>query len=133
MLNKIRHNLSLDSPCQIWVIVILLILLSGCQSEPLKEASFIVKAELLEIKGGIPENINYKYVFIMKYKVLSGDIEENTEIYVGHHNPVLGKFTVGDIHDLALESDLLDIYGGGVVNRYFDQDIPSPYLAVDMR
>ena len=118
------------------VLALSLLVLMGCQAqplEPLKEASFTVEAELLEVKEGIPKRLNYKYVFIMKYRVLDGDIEKGTEIYVGHPNPAVSKFREGDTHQLALEADLSTIYEGGVVNRYFGEDIPSPYLAVDMR
>jgi len=127
MFNWAKPCLSLGIACQIVILFV------GCQDIELKDADSIVEAELLEIKGGIPQNINYKYVFIMKYRVLSGDIEEDTEIYVGHLDPVPDKFVVGDVHQLALEPDLFTIYDGGIVNRYFDQNISSPYLVVGMK
>ena len=109
-----------------------IIILIGCNNTAtLKNSSYTVTAELIEINGGIPQRLNYKYAFIMKYRVISGDIDPESEIYIGHLNPRKSEFTVGKTYEIAIEPNLYEIYDGGIVNRY-QQDI-SPYLAVDMR
>ena len=132
MSNPTRPQLSLGPVCQGKAVVFLLLLL-GCQTQPLMDASLMIEAELLEVKGGIPEHLDYKYVFIMKYRVFGGDLAEDLEIYVGHPNPVTSRFVEGRRYRLALEPDLFTLYEGGVVNRYFGEDISAPYLAIDVK
>jgi hypothetical protein len=84
-----------------------------------------VTAKLLEIPGTFPANKLYDYVYVLKYKVLAthrGKVE-GPEIFVGQYNPLKARsaaqdkfsgtiggtaqrFSVGDLHRLALEEPL---------------------------
>ncbi|MEW6238492.1 MAG: hypothetical protein AB1656_24160 [Candidatus Omnitrophota bacterium] len=111
--------------------------------------SLEVTAKLVEIKGELPDIPLYDYAFVFKYEVLKtyrGQLDAKT-IYVGQYNPLkprssvadarsgeiggnLKKFQVGDIHRLALEVPIDDYFMGGIVNRYFEENVSPIYWAV---
>jgi len=106
-------------------------------------------AKLVEIKGELPDIPLYDYAFVFKYEVVKvhrGKLDAKT-IYVGQYNPLkprsgvadarsgeiggnLKKFRVGDIHRMALEVPIDDYFMGGIVNRYFEENVSPIYWAV---
>ena len=104
------------------------------------KGSFEVAAQLVEIRGQLPDLPNYNYAFVMKYKVLEvhrGKIDGET-IYVAHYNPHkprdaaadaaakqiggnLKRLEPGDVHRMALEVPIDDYYMGAIIDRYFDE------------
>ena len=111
--------------------------------------SIEVTAQLLEIRGEFPDNANYDYAFVMKYKVLQvhrGEVDSDT-VYVGHYNPLkprngvaderveeiggnLDKFRVQEIHRMALEVPIDDYVLCGIVNKYSKEKVGPLYWAV---
>jgi hypothetical protein len=101
---------------------------------------FEVTARLTQILGEFPPNKLYDYVYVMKYQVVQahrGRIEER-EIFVGHYNPLkprptaadkfsgkvggnVDRFQVGDVHRLALDAPLDQLYMGGVIDKHFKE------------
>lgn len=138
-------------------IIIAWIGLSSCGSQnPSGEDQHVttmgsaeVTAKLVEIKGEFVDRPLYDYVFVFKYEALTwhrGKADSHT-IYVGHYNPLKprGKvadarsgeiggnvkaFRMGDVHRMALESPIDDYYMGGIINRYYEENVSPIYWAV---
>ncbi len=90
-----------------------------------------VTAKLTAIGGEFPPNKLYDYMYVMKYHVLKihrGNVQ-GEEIFVGHYNPLkprsdaedkysgkvggnVDRFAVGDVHRMALEASLDDVFVG---------------------
>jgi len=107
-----------------------------------------VTARLVEIRGELPRQRLYDYVYVFKYRVLRvhrGTVEGD-EIFVGHYNPLkprsaardrfvrdvggnLDRFEPGAIHRMALAAPLEDFYMGGIIDRYF-QEKGTRYWAI---
>jgi hypothetical protein len=122
---------------------------TGEDPEVTTRGSVEVTAQLVEIRGEFPDNANYDYAFVMKYKVLQthrGKVDSDV-IYVGHYNPRkpratvadervreiggnLGQFRAGDVHRMALEKPIDDYFMGGIVDRYFEEKSDPIYWAV---
>lgn len=101
---------------------------------------FEVTARLSQILGEFPPNKLYDYVYVMKYEVLKvhrGQIEGRT-IFVGQYNPLkpratvadkfsgpvggnVDRFQVGDVHRLALDAPLDQLYMGGIIDKHFKE------------
>ena len=99
-----------------------------------------VTAKLTTIGGEFPPNKLYDYVFVMKCHVLKvhrGTIE-GTDIFVGHYNPLkprataqdkfsgkvggdVERFQVGDVHRMALEAPLDQIFMGGIIDKHITE------------
>jgi hypothetical protein len=109
-----------------------------------------VTARLIEVpEGAVFKRELYNYATILKYQVITvhrGEVPAAT-IYVGHYNPFkpraeaadkrvpdvggnLKTFQAGQVHRMALEVPIDDHYMGGIVNKYFGQDIDPIYWAV---
>lgn len=109
-----------------------------------------VTAKLVEIpEGAIFERELYNYATVLKYQVVEvhrGRVKGDV-IYVGHYNPfkprseasdkyvhdVGGKlkaFKAGDVHRMALDGEMLDKFTGGILNKYFEEDVDPIYWAV---
>ena len=91
-----------------------------------------VTARLTAIGGDFPPNKLYDYMYVMKYHVLKvhrGKVE-GEDIFVGHYNPLkprataadkfsgkvggnVDRFQVGDVHRMALEAPLDELFMGG--------------------
>ena len=126
--------------------------LVACSKGPSREVTtqgtVEVTARLAQITGKFMPNDNYDYVFVMKYEVLQvhrGAVD-GKEIFVGHYNPLkprsraadrfvekvggnVDRFQEGDVHRMALESPLEDIYMGGVIDKHFGEK-GTRYFAV---
>ncbi len=113
-------------------------------SPPSKEVTTLgkyeVTARLSQIIGEFPPNKLYDYVYVMKYDVIKvhrGQIESR-EIYVGHYNPLksrasatdkfsgriggnVERFQVGDVHRMAMDAPLDQIYMGGIIDKHFKE------------
>ncbi len=96
-----------------------------------------VTAKLTAIGGDFPPNKLYDYMYVMKYHVLKvhrGKVQ-GEEILVGHYNPLkpravaedkysgkvggnVDRFLVGDVHRMALEAPLEEIFMGGIINKH---------------
>ena len=99
-----------------------------------------VTAKLVDIGGDFPPNKLYDYMYVMKYhmlKVHRGKVESD-EIFVGHYNPLkprataedkfsgkvggnVDHFQVGDVHRMALESPLDELYMGGIIDKHIKE------------
>jgi hypothetical protein len=122
---------------------------SGADPKVTTLGSTEVTATLEEIRETFPPNNLYDYVYILKYRVMEthrGKLEGDT-ILVGHYNPLkpraqvadarsgeiggnVKKFSVGDIHRMALETPLDDFYMGPIINKYHGELKDTPYWAV---
>ena len=123
---------------------------SPAPSEATKRGSIEVVAELMKIpEGAIFERDLYNYATVLKYEVSEvrrGDLSSNV-IYVAHYNPFkprgdvadrkapdvggsLETFESGQVHHLALEAPIDNYYMGGIVNKYFGEDIDTIYWGV---
>jgi hypothetical protein len=112
--------------------------------------SIEVTARLVEIpEGAIVRRELYDYAAVLKYEVLQvhrGELEQKT-IYVGQYNPLKPRHAVADrrvpeiggnvetlqegqVHRLALEAPIEDVFMGGIVNKYFGQPTGPIYFAV---
>jgi hypothetical protein len=110
-----------------------------------------VTARLVEIpEGAIFQRDLYDYAAILKYEVVAvhrGTVEKGATIYVGHYDPwkprgeagdkrvpniggTLRQFRAGQLHRMALETPMDDLYMGGVVDKYFGQHSGPVYWAV---
>ena len=96
-----------------------------------------VTAKLLAIPSDFPRNDLYDYVYVMKYHVLKvhrGKVDGDT-IFVGHYNPLkprasagdkysgkvggdVHRFQAGDVHRMALEAPLEELYMGGIIDKH---------------
>ena len=100
-----------------------------------------VQAKLLEIPGKPPPNDLYDYAYVMKYKVMGGELD-GKEIYVAHFNPLqarkkvqedmrswvagkLRRFKTGDVHQMKITPHVGDIWKNAVEDHYFDTDRKS--------
>jgi len=99
-----------------------------------------VTAKLTAIGGEFPPNKLYDYMFVMKYHVLKvhrGKVE-GEDIYVGHYNPLkpraaagdkhsgkvggnVDRFHVGDVHRMALEAPLDELFMGGIIDKHINE------------
>jgi hypothetical protein len=112
--------------------------------------SIEVTARLVEIpEGAIFQREGYNYATVLKYQVLEvhhGRVK-GTTIFVGHYNPFkprseaadrrvhgiggnLKVFRAGQVHRMSLEDSMIDLYMGGVLNKYYGQDADPIYWAV---
>lgn len=124
----------------------LAVLLASCSrvAGPSREVTTMgsveVTAQLVQVLGKFMPNDNYDYAHVMKYEVLGihrGKVE-GKEIFVGHYNPLkprarvadrfvekiggnVERFQVGDVHRMALDAPLEDIYMGGVIDKHFEE------------
>jgi hypothetical protein len=100
-----------------------------------------VTARLTEIPGEFPANELYNYAYVLKYQVLEvhrGDVS-GKEILVGQYNPrkprsqvedelsdTVGgnvtSFRPGDVHRLALTAPLDELWTGGIIDKYFNEE-----------
>jgi hypothetical protein len=123
---------------------------TGEDREVATRGSIEVTARLVEIpEGAIFKRDLYNYATVLKYQVLEvhrGKVEGST-IYVGHYNAFkprseaadqrvegiggnLKTFRAGQVHRMALEVPIDDYYMGGIVNKYFGQEIGPIYWGV---
>jgi hypothetical protein len=99
-----------------------------------------VTARLIDVGGKFPPNKLYDYVFVMKYHVLNvhrGTVE-GENIFVGHYNPLkprasaqdkfsgkvggnVERFEVGDVHRMALEGPLDQLFMGGIIDKHIKE------------
>jgi hypothetical protein len=104
------------------------------------DGSAEVTAELVAIAGEFPPNKLYDYQYVMKYRVLKvhrGTVDGET-IFVGHYNPLkpraaaqdkfsgkvggnVDRFQVGDVHHMALEAPLEELYMGGIIDKHLSE------------
>ena len=121
----------------------------GVDPSVTKLGSIEVTAKLEEIRNTFPPNNLYDYVYVLKYRVLMthrGKVGGET-ILVGQYNPLkprteaadarcgaiggnVKKFSVGDVHRMALETPLDDFYMGPIINKYHDEDKSPLYWAI---
>jgi hypothetical protein len=122
--------------------------LAGCARPPAEEidkelqslGSAEVTAQLTAIPGPFPPNDLYNYAYVLKYKVLKvhrGNVPVG-DILVAQYNPLKpraeaqddlsGKvggrvraFRAGDVHRMALDSPLDNLWMGGVIDKYFGE------------
>lgn len=111
---------------------------------------FEVTARLVEIpEGAIIRRELYDYAAVLKYEVLEvhrGQIDDQI-IYVGQYNPLksrrdaadmrvpdiggsLKTFQVGRIQRMALVAPIDEVFLGGIVNKYFDEEVDPIYFAL---
>ena len=134
-----RYGLGLFCAC--------LLFLTGCgksvSPSPTKVTTMgtaEVTAKLIDIQGEFPPNQLYDYAYVMKYRVLKvhrGQVPAG-DILVGHYNPLktrteardrfsgplggnVGRFKVGDVHRLALEAPLDQVFMGGIIDKYIEE------------
>jgi hypothetical protein len=99
-----------------------------------------VTAKLTSIGGAFPPNKLYDYMYVMKYHVLKvhrGKVD-GEDIYVGHYNPLkpraaamdkysgmvggnVDRFQVEDVHHMALEQELDELYMGGIIDKHLKE------------
>jgi len=122
---------------------------TGEDPEVTTRGSFEITGRLMEIRGKLPLNDLYDYVFVFKYEVLKEHrgTAGSDIIYVGHYNPLkpraeapdervkdiggnIDRFRPGDVHRMALEVPVDDYYMGGIINRYFEEYSGPVYWAV---
>ena len=121
----------------------------GADPNVTTKGSFEITAKLVEIEGEMPDDPLYDYAFVFKYQVLQvhrGTIDGDV-IYIGHYKPLkprdgvadersgeiggnLKKFQVGDVHRMALDAPIEEIFMGGIVNRYFEKYSGTIYWAI---
>ncbi len=143
-----------------WIVLPLLLIACGRKSSTSEgnasdphlatNGTVEVTARLVEVPdGAIFKRDLYDYATILKYQVLKvhrGQVKGDI-IYVGHYNPWkprsqaadkrapgiggnLRQFEPGQVHHLALEVPIEDFFMGGIVNKYFGQNIGPLYWAV---
>jgi hypothetical protein len=109
-----------------------------------------ITARLVEVPdGAIFKRDLYDYATVLKYqvqKVHRGELKGDT-VYVGHYDPWkprgqaadrrvkdvggdLRQFRAGQVHHMALDGPIEDVFMGGIVNKYFGQDTGTIYWAV---
>ena len=99
-----------------------------------------VTAKLTAIGGDFPPNKLYDYMYVMKYHVLKvhrGKVQ-GEEIFVGHYNPLkpraaaedkysgkvggnVDRLQVGDVHRMALEAPLDEVFMGGIIDKHIKE------------
>ena len=129
------------------LVLLSLIWLAGCggpgpsaSTEVTTLGKFEVTARLTQVVGEFPANKLYDYVYVMKYEVLQvhrGEIA-GREMFVGHYNPLkpratvadkfsgkiggnVDRFQVGDVHRMALDAPLDQLYMGGIIDKHFQE------------
>jgi hypothetical protein len=113
---------------------------SGPSPELAANGDLEVTAKLVSIGGEFPANKLYDYVYVMKYRVLKlhrGTVDD-PNIFVGHYNPLkpraaaedkfsgrvggnVERFQVGDVHRMALEAPLDELYMGGIIDKHIKE------------
>jgi hypothetical protein len=113
---------------------------SGPSPELAANGNVEVTAKLVSIGGEFPSNKLYNYMYVMKYQVLKlhrGTVDGET-IFVGHYNPLkprgsagdkysgkvggnLDHFELGDVHRMALEAPLEELYMGGIIDKHLKE------------
>lgn len=104
-----------------------------------------VEGRLTEIPGKMPSNDLYSYVYVLKYKVISG--MDAKEILVGVYNPLIARGKVkdkmadkskGNVSEFKAKAKhkltLVPLEGnwdGAVEDEYFDDESPR-YLAIEV-
>jgi hypothetical protein len=117
---------------------------SGSESPPSLEVTTLgnleVTGRLEAIGGEFPPNKLYDYAFVMKYRVLKVHRGTFTDevIFVGHYDPLkpraeaqdkfsgkvggnVTSFEVGDVHRMALEGPLDQLYMGGIIDKHIKE------------
>ena len=106
-----------------------------------KAKDLTVTAELVEIPSKFPPDDLYDYAFVMKYKVLDGELA-GKNILVAHYKPrqarkkikdEMKKFVAGKLkrfkqglkHKLVLAANLEKIWQGAVIDDFFATDRKS--------
>ena len=101
-----------------------------------------VKAKLVEIPTEFPPDDLYDYAFVMRYRVIGGELD-GKDILVAHFNPrvprdkvdgaakkhVSGKlrrFREGDVHQMTLATNMDEFWKDAVVDEFFATDRKSP-------
>lgn len=99
-----------------------------------------VTARLTAIGGDFPPNKLYDYMYVMKYHVLKvhrGKVD-GEDIFVGHYNPLktrataadkfsgkvggnVDRFQAGDVHRMALEAPLEELFMGGIIDKHIHE------------
>jgi hypothetical protein len=99
-----------------------------------------VTARLTAIGGEFPPNKLYDYMYVMKYHVLKvhrGKVKGDA-IFVGHYNPLkpratagdknsgrvggdVDRFQVDDVHRMALEAPLGELFMGGIIDKHIKE------------
>lgn len=129
------------------LVVAILCVMSGCarpQAPPSPELSSSgdteVTARLTAIGGEFPPNKLYDYMYVMKYHILKvhrGKVA-GEDIFVGHYNPLktraaagdknsgkvggnVDRFQVGDVHRMALEAPLDELFMGGIIDKHINE------------
>ncbi|MFO0889468.1 MAG: hypothetical protein U0790_10060 [Isosphaeraceae bacterium] len=126
------------------VVLSSLFLTSCAQAPPSPELAASgdteVTAKLTAIGGEFPPNKLYDYVYVMKYHVLKvhrGKVD-GEDIFVGHYNPLksrpaaadkhsgkvggnVDRFQVGDVHRMALEAPLDELFMGGIIDKHINE------------
>jgi hypothetical protein len=99
-----------------------------------------VTARLVSVGGEFPANKLYDYYYVMKYQVLKvhRGTPDGETIFVGHFNPLkprasagdkysgkvggnVDHFQKGDVHRMALEAPLADLYMGGIIDKHITE------------
>lgn len=104
-----------------------------------------MEGRLTEIPGKMPSNDLYSYVYVFKYKVLSG--MDAKEVLVGVYNPLIARGKVkdkmaekskGNVSEFKAKAKhkmkLVPLEGnwdGAVEDEYFDDESPR-YLAIEV-
>jgi len=123
---------------------------AGADAQVTTLGSIEVTARLVEVpEGAIFKRELYNYATVLKYQVLQVHRGQwsGKFVYVGQYNPFkpraeaadqrvkgvggnLKAFRAGQVHRLALAGPIDDNYMGGIVNKYFGQDIGTIHWAV---
>ncbi len=122
------------------IVLILLALAMFAFADPIS-----VEGRLTEIPGKMPSNDLYSYVYVLKYKVISG--MDAKEILVGVYNPLIARGKVkdkmadkskGNVSEFKAKAKhkltLVPLEGnwdGAVEDEYFDDESPR-YLAIEV-
>jgi len=110
-----------------------------------------VTARLVEVpEGAVFHRDLYDYATILKYEVVTvhrGAVAAGATIFVGHYDPwkpraeaadkrvqgiggTVRRFRAGDLHRMALETPMDDVFMGGIVDKYFGKREGPAYWAV---
>jgi hypothetical protein len=107
-----------------------------------------VTAKLVAIGGEFPPNNLYDYYYVMKYQVqqIHRGKPDGETIFVGQFNPLkprasagdkhsgkvggnVVRFQTGDVHRMAVESPLDELYMGGIIDKHI-KDKGTRYRAI---
>ncbi len=101
-------------------------------------------------EGAVFQRDLYDYATILKYEVVAvhrGPVAVGATIFVGHYDPwkpraeaadkrvqgiggTVRRFRAGDLHRMALETPMDDVFMGGIVDKYFGKREGPAYWAV---